>query len=120
MITPDFTETQDNLGPGEYTFRIVKGELGEWPAKEDRPAIKHIKWEFETCDEDDSKNNGRKTWDRTAIQGKGAFRLKDLADAADVSVTDGFEIEDFIGKEVKAVLVQNDKYVNIQSYAKLG
>lgn len=123
LVKPDFSDTQDTITPGEYNFRIVAGEPGKWE-KQDGSATHYIKWEMETVNSEDPKNNGRKMWDRTPITGKGAFRFKDFYRAAtgenyDPSLGD-FDITSVYGNEVAAIVVEKDGYMNVKSYASIS
>jgi hypothetical protein len=123
LVKPDFSDTQENLTPGEYNFRIVKGEPGKWE-KQDGTSTHFIKWEMETVNEEDPKNNGRKMWDRTPINGKGAFRFKDFYKAAtgeayDPSLGD-FDITSVYGNELSAIVVEKDGYMNVKTYAPIS
>lgn len=101
---PDFTEVQDSIEPGTYSARIVGAESGEW-TKEDR-VTKFVKWTLETFNEADPKNNGRKLFHRTPIQGKAAFLMRDLYRAAMGSDPKGaFDDEMLLGKEIQVTVV---------------
>lgn len=120
LVTPNFSDVQDKVEPGEYSVRVVSVDLGEWPAKADRGPIKHLQLRMETFGEDMEKNNGRSIFDRVALEGGGAFRLQDLASAVDMDVAQGFDTEDLIGKELRVVVTENNGYMNVKSFGKLA
>lgn len=123
LVTPDFTDTQDTLGEGQYQFRIIDSEVGTWAGKEGKPDTQFIKWTLETFGEDDPKNNGRRFWDRTAVTGRGAFTFKNLYKAAVGHDFEGgdFDPSDIHGNEVGAVIAKDkNDYMNVKTYMKLG
>ena len=111
LITPDFTEVQDRVEPGEYTVRITDAKVGQWPGKNGKKDTNHIAWTLETFGEADDKNNGRKIFHRTATHGPGAFRLQELYKAAmNEDCGASFDFTMLYGKEVKITVVnQKDK-----------
>lgn len=120
LITPDFSEVQDPITPGVYRVRIVKAEQDAW--ENERGTTKFIKWELETFGSEDTKNNGRKIWHRTPIQGKGAFRLADFYRAAmkETLGKGGFDTEMMLGKELEVTITeQKDKEGNLNGYTEV-
>jgi hypothetical protein len=82
LITPDFSQVQDGLEPGVYSVRIVDSKLDKWTGKDGKADTRLIVWTLETFNEAVDKNNGRKIFHRTPIEGAGAFRLQQLYKAA--------------------------------------
>lgn len=82
LVQPDFSQVTDTVGEGIYKVRIVDSKMDRWEGKDGKPATAFINWTLETFAELESKNNGRKIFHRTPIEGKGAFRLKDFYRAA--------------------------------------
>lgn len=111
LITPDFTEVTDSVGPGTYKARIIDASMGEWPATEQRQATPFVNWRMTTFGEAMDKNNGRSIFARTPITGKGAFKLRDLYKAAtgEDPKSGGFDTEQLFGKEVSAIVTLDAK-----------
>ena len=103
-----------------YKVRIVDSKVDTWPGKESKSPTTFINWTLETFGEAEDKNNGRRIWHRTPIEGQGAFPLQDFYKAAmgeecsgafDRSMLHGREVEVTYGPqknkpeymEVKAV-----------------
>ena len=106
LITPDFSEVKDSVGAGTYKVRIVDAKMDEWQGKNGKPDTKFINWSLETFDEADEKNNGRKIFHKTPIQGGGAFRLRDLYKAAVKQELAGeFDTEMLLGKELVVTVI---------------
>lgn len=82
LITPNFTEVQDQVGEGVYKVRIVDSKHDSWTSKKDGRITNVIAWTLETFNEAAEKNNGRKIFHRTPIEGPGAFRLQQFYQAA--------------------------------------
>ena len=82
LITPDFSETKDKVEVGVYNARVVASKVDQWAGKEGKPPTVYIAWTLETFGEADQKNNGRKIFLNTPINGPGAFRLKEFYKAA--------------------------------------
>lgn len=116
LVTPDFSEVKDNVGPGTYNVRITGYKLGEWQS-----GTKFINWEAETFNEEDEKNNGRKIFHRTPIEGKGAFLLQGFYKAAMKEELDGaFDPEMLCGKELSMTVVDGtDKQGNPSGYTEV-
>ena len=114
LVTPDFSEVAEDIEPGQYNVRIVKGEIGESKA-----GAKLIKWTYETFGDEDPKNEGRKIFDQTMIEGKGAFMVKRLWTAAtggEPMPANGFDTEQLLGKEMQVVVIKNDRgYTEVKS-----
>lgn len=117
LVTPDFSEVAEEITPGEYTVRVVGAEEGSW--EKDGRTTRFIKWTMETLNEADPKNNGRRIYERTALNGKGAFRLQRLYKAAvGESLKGGFDTEQLLGKEVRVVVETDAKgFTNVKSFA---
>ena len=78
LVRPDFTGIQDRVGEGVYKVRVVDSKVDQWLGKDGKPPTMFIAWTLETFDEADTKNNGRKVFHRTPINGGGAFKLQDF------------------------------------------
>lgn len=114
LVTPDFTEVKDAVGPGTYKVRVVDATLGQWE-KEGR-VTPYINWRMETFGENEAKNNGRTIWHKTPVTGKGAFKLQDLYKAAmGSSLTGEFDTEQIQGKEMEVTVVENGQYTEIKT-----
>lgn len=106
LITPDFSEVKDNVGPGTYTTRVTGHKMGEWEGRNGNPSTKYVNWELETFNEEESKNNGRKIFYKTPINGKGAFKLQQFYKAAmKQDLSGGFDPEMLYSKELKVVVI---------------
>lgn len=120
LVTPDFGSVQDRVGEGMYKVRIVDSKFDKWTGKEGKPDTRYVMWTLETFGEAEDKNNGRRIFHSTAVEGPGAFRLQDFYRAAmgeecagkfDRTMLHGREVEVTIGTqknkpeytEVKAV-----------------
>ena len=121
LITPDFTEVQDNVTPGTYRVRIADATTGVWEAKDDRPATHFVNWRLETFGESEPKNNGRSIFVRTALTGKGAFRLRDLYSAAMAQELNGaFDTDMLMGKELEVTVQQNQAgYTDVKTFKRI-
>lgn len=82
LITPDFSEVKDRVESGIYKTRIVGHKIGSWAGRDGKKDTHYVGWTLETFGENEDKNNGRRIFHNTAINGAGAFRLKDLYKAA--------------------------------------
>ena len=103
LVTPSFDEVQDQVIPGTYKVTVKKGEPKEYST-----GTKYINWELETWGEDDPKNNGRRIFHTTPIEGKGAFLLQQFYMAAvGQALTGQFDTEQLAGKQV-VVVVEDD------------
>lgn len=101
LITPDFSEIQEDVRPGTYKARVKKGEIKEWPN-----GGSYVNWELETFGEPETKNNGRRIFYKTATSGKGAFTLQQIYRAAmGTALTGSFDTEQLVGKEVAVEVV---------------
>lgn len=101
LITPDFSEVKDNVGPGTYSVRVTDCALKEYST-----GTKYLNWKLETFDEADSKNNGRTIFHKTPIAGKAAFLLQDFYKAAMKQELEGsFDPNMLMGKEVSITVV---------------
>lgn len=107
LIEPDFSEVKDSVEPGIYNGRIVDAKVDQWAGKEGKKATVYVKWTFETFNEADPKNNGRKISTNTPVNGPGAFRLKQLYKAATGEECAGqFDPTMLYGKELELTVVQ--------------
>lgn len=96
LVKPDFSEVADPITPGEYKVIIKKGEVKEWPN-----GGTYVNWELETVGDADPKNNGRKIFDKTALTGRGAFRIQQFYQAATgQALTKEFDTEQLAGKQI--------------------
>jgi len=107
LVQPDFTNVQDRVDVGIYKTRIVDSKVDTWQGKEGKPNTTYINWTLETFDEAEDKNNGRKIFHRTPIEGPGAFRLKDFYQAAMGEECAGaFDRSMLHGREVEVTIAQ--------------
>lgn len=111
MVMPDFSNVQDRVGEGIYKVRIVDSKGDQWASKDGKPATTIIVWTLETFGEAEDKNNGRKIFHRTPIEGAGAFRLQDFYRAAMQEECSGrFDRSMLHGREVEVTIApQKDK-----------
>lgn len=101
LVTPDFSEVAEAVTAGTYKTIIKKGEVKEWPN-----GGAYVNWELETVGEANPKNNGRRIFHKTSIQGKGAFMLQQFYQAAaGQPLTGKFDTEQLVGKTVEVELV---------------
>lgn len=101
LVVPDFSEVADAVTAGTYKTIIKKGEVRNWQSGD-----QYVNWELETVGETDPKNNGRKIFHKTSIQGKGAFMLQQFYHAAAGKALVGkFDTEELVGKQVVVELV---------------
>src|SRR3954463_4719106 len=82
FVTPNFSAVQDRVSEGVYKTRIVDSKVGTWDGKDGKPNTTYIGWTLETFGETEDKNNGRRIFHNTPIEGPGAFRLADFYRAA--------------------------------------
>lgn len=82
LVTPDFTAVPEKVGEGIYKVRIIDSKVDQWQGKDGKPNTTFINWTLETFGEAETKNNGRRIFHRTPIEGAGAFRLQDFYRAA--------------------------------------
>ena len=119
LIKPDFSDVKDNVGPGTYKVRVTDAKVDKWETK--NGPIQYINWTMETFDETDPKNNGRKVWHKTPIQGGGAFRLQEFFKACmgeEISKdSPDFDTEMLFGKTCQIIVVDG---VNRQTGAPTG
>jgi hypothetical protein len=101
LITPDFSEIKEDVGPGSYKVRVKKGEVKEWPN-----GGQYVNWELETFGEAEQKNNGRRVFHKTSASGKGAFMLQQFYRAAvGTALSGAFDTEQLVGKELTIEVV---------------
>jgi hypothetical protein len=101
LVVPDFSEVAEAVTAGTYKTIIKKGEVKEWPN-----GGVYVNWELETVGDSEPKNNGRRIFHKTSIQGKGAFMLQQIYQAAvGQALTGKFDTEQLVGKTVVVDLV---------------
>jgi hypothetical protein len=107
LIQPDFSEVKDNVEAGAYKARVVDAKIDQWAGKEGKNPTSYINWTLETYGEAEAKNNGRKIFHKTPINGPGAFRLKEFYKAAigEECPASGFDMAMLFGKEVELTVV---------------
>lgn len=111
LVTPDFSQTQDAVGEGIYKVRVIDSKVDTWQGKDGKPNTTFIAWTLETFSEAEEKNNGRRIFHRTPIEGKGAFRLQDFYRAATgEECPDSFDRSMLHGREVEVTVApQKDR-----------
>ena len=116
LVQPNFDEIKDEVGPGTYKVRVVKGEPGEWQS-----GTKYVAWTLSTTDEAEAKNNGRMVFYRTPTSGKGAFILQRFYKALTGEQIQGaFDTEQLYGREcVITVADGKDKEGNATGYTEV-
>lgn len=121
LIKPDFSDVQDSVGAGEYKVRVVDSKIDMWAGKDGKPDTHYVNWTLETFNEADSKNNGRRIFHRTPINGKGAFRLKNFYKAAmKQELVGDFDTEMLHSKELKVTVVDGvDKEGNLTGFTEV-
>lgn len=103
LVEPDFSEVADEVVPGTYKGVIKKGELKEYNSG----SGSYVNWEIETYGEENTKNNGRRIFHRTATSGKGAFQLQKFFRAATGEVLSGsFDTEKLVGRKVQVTVAE--------------
>jgi len=119
LITPDFSQVQDTVGEGIYKVRIIDSKVDTWEGRDGRPPTKFINWTMETFGEAEDKNNGRRIFHRTPIEGKGAFRLRDFYRAAmGEDLAGSFDPAMLYGRELEVTIApqKNDpQYAEVKS-----
>lgn len=119
LVTPDFSGVQDRVGEGVYKTRIIDSTVGTWAGKDGKPATTYINWTMETFGEEQEKNNGRRIFHRTPIEGGGAFRLQDFYRAAMGEECGGsFDRSMLYGREVEVTIAQQankPEYTEVKS-----
>lgn len=115
LVKPDFSQVQDRVEPGVFKTRIVDSKVETWKGKEGKRDTTAIAWTLETFGEAEDKNNGRKIFHRTAIEGPGAFRLQDFYQAAmGETCAGGFDRSMLHGREIEVTVApqKNDPQYN--------
>lgn len=117
LIKPDFSEVQDKVEPGEYKLRVDSFKETSYTSQKTQQEVPVLNWRLVTFGESDPKNEGRSVFHRTPVAGGGAFKLKDLYKACTGEELEGeFDTDQLIGKEVGAVVIENDRgYTEIKS-----
>ena len=103
QIQPDFSESLDSLPAGEYPTRVT-----DCAVKTSKEGNQYLNWTLETFGKTDDRMNGRKIFHSTPIRGRGAGILKSFikATTGQTEITN-FDTEDYMGKELVVVLVEN-------------
>lgn len=108
LIVPDFSDVKDAVEPGEYTARIVDSKFDKWAGKDGKKDTYYVAWTLETFGEAEEKNNGRKIFHRTPVNGPGAFKLKEFYKAAmngeECPTEGGFDRTMLHGREVSLTI----------------
>lgn len=116
LILPDLSEAVDFVEPGVYSTRIIGHKMGKWDGKGDNAGkvTRFIDWELQTFNELDPKNNGRKIFHKTPINGKGAFQFQKFYTGTFgvqyVPSAEGFNPSMFHGREIEVTVVQQVDY----------
>lgn len=122
-VTPDLSDVQDPFEPGEYKVRVTGYKFDEWPPKDGRPSTKYVNWELSTFSESETKNNGRKLFHRTPLNGGGAFRIQRFYSACtgeQLKKGESFDTDMLMGRELAVVVEINDKgYTEIRAEKRL-
>ena len=121
IIKPDLSEIQAEVGAGTYTVRVVDAVIGEWASKTGGAPTTYVNWSLETFGEPESRNNGRRIFHRTPINGKGAFRLAQFYKAAMKQELKGeFDTQMLFGKALSVSVVDGtDKEGNATGYTEV-
>lgn len=111
LVTPDFSETQDPIQPGEYQVRVSGVEQ-----RESKSGTPYLRWELTTFGSEDPKNDGRKMWHTTMLAGPGAGMLRQFYKVCTGEKLEGsFDTEQLFGKEFTAIVDLDDRgYTNIK------
>lgn len=112
LVVPNFSDVQDRIGEGIYKVRIVGSKIDSWAGTDKRPQpTKYINWTLETFSEEEEKNNGRKLFHTTPVEGGGAFKLQDFYRAAmGEDCTGPFDPTQLYGHEVEITVgLRKDK-----------
>ncbi len=119
LIVPNFNDVQDRVDVGVYKTRIVDSKMDQWAGRDGKKPTTLIVWTLETFAESESKNNGRKIFHRTPIEGPGAFRLMDFYRAATgVDCKGQFDRTELHGSEIEVTIAQqtnNPQYTEVKS-----
>lgn len=101
-VQPDLSEIKEEVSPGTYRGIIKGATVGEW-----KTGTKYVNWELETFGEVDPKNNGRRVFHKTPVEGKGAFRLADFYKAATGQVLKGaFDTDQLLNRKVEFEVIE--------------
>ncbi len=107
LLTPDFSEVKDSVGPGTYRVRVKAATLDKWETE--KGTTPYVNWQLETFGESDAKNNGRTVFHKTPIKGGGAFKLADLYKAATGQILNpkapSFDTDMLLGREVEIEVI---------------
>jgi hypothetical protein len=117
LVTPNFDQISDTVGEGIYRARVIDSKIDTWAGKDGKPSTTFIAWTLETFSEAEEKNNGRRIFHRTPIEGKGAFRLQEFFKAAMHEECSGaFDPSALHGKEIEVTVAQqrnNPQYFEV-------
>lgn len=104
LVTPDFSEAQDPIDEGTYYAKIDKVEQ-----KTSKNGHAMLNWTLETFNEQDPKNNGRKVWHTTMLEGRGAGMLKDFLQKVSGGEYQGgaFDPSEFVNREMQIVIAKD-------------
>lgn len=121
LITPDFSQVQDTVEAGIYSVRVTDSKIDKWTGKDGKPDTRIIAWTLETFNEAADKNNGRKIFHRTPIEGAGAFRLQQFYKAAmGEELSGSFDRTLLHGRELQVTIAQqknNPEYTEVKACA---
>lgn len=118
LVMPDFSDVKDSVEPGVYKVRITDSKIDKWAAKEaGKKDTYFVNWTMETFGEAEEKNNGRKVFHRTPVNGPGAFRLQEFYKAAmngESCPTTGFDKNMLHSRELEITIApqKNDPQYN--------
>lgn len=105
QITPDFSEAIESspIPAGVYKVRITGVEQ-----KTSRKGDPYLNWKLTIfgAEGELSSCNNRPVFMVTMLKGPGAGRLKDLAKAALGELPETWDTDQFLGRELEAVLVE--------------
>lgn len=105
LVMPNFDNVQDRVGEGIYKARIIDSKVDTWTGKDGKPNTTYIGWALETFNETEEKNNGRRIFHNTPIEGPGAFKLQDFYRAATgMECTGSFDRTILYGTEVELTI----------------
>jgi hypothetical protein len=95
--------------------------MGEWASKTGGAPTQFVKWVLETFGEREAKNNGRRIFHTTPINGRGAFRCTQFYKAAMKEELKGpFDTQMLFGKALSVTIVDGtDKEGNATGYTEV-
>lgn len=105
LVVPNFKDVKDRVDTGVYKTRIIDSKVDQWAGRDGKAPTTYIMWTLETFNEDDEKNNGRRIFHNTPIEGPGAFKLQDFYRAATGMDCDGsFDRTALHGQEIEVTI----------------